>query len=284
MTATTKPANYEGVNADYGVPLEGEGLSFPAIQANIYQPKNKQETISLGLSEESLDKLDPSSGVGELCKPELCNFRGKDATIWILPEGIRYVILGIPRVFIFNKETETFRPPINGEQLAGTPNITATRVPMAMLKPSGDMVLDDCGLPQIFTMKLTSNRTKLLTGDKRNPDLKSIRQLNKALQGHFKKPGMSLTHLVSVKIGTEIRLQESVVDRKNSSLGIMFTLEGNAKQLPETQQAATFELLKGKTIRELLADPFGINPKPAQQEQEDPDHYHDAKCLDEVPF
>lgn len=282
MTTATKPASYDGVNADYGVPMEGEGLSLPAIQANIYQPKNTQETIRLGLSEESLDKLDPASGVGELCKPELCNFHGKDSTIWILPEGIRYVILGIPRMFIFNKDTETFRPPITGEQLAGTPNITATRVPLAVLKPNGDMVLDDCGLPQVFTLKLTSNRTKLLTGDKRNPDFKSIRQLNKALQAHFKMPGMSLTHLVSVSLGTEIRLQESSIDKKKSSLGIMFTLEGNAKPLPEAQQAATFELFKGKAIRELLADPFGINPSSAPQAQE-PDDYP-AEELESVPF
>lgn len=277
-------AIYEGINAAYGVQLEDEGQSLPALQATVYQPKNMKDIPQMGMSSESLDMLNPASKLGELCSPVTCNFGDDDTVIWAVPEGTRYAVLGIPKIFILNKETGEIRPKVQGEKLAGTKNVTATRLTLAMVKPDGDLVLSMDGTPQLFTLKLTSSKTTLVTGDKYDPEFKSIRDLNYALQSHFKKRGMSLTHLVSVELGAAPRKFVSK-ESGQSSLGIMFELRGNAKPLPEPQQAAMYGLLQDPMIQGYLSDPFGINAKqtPQQEQGESVDEYP-AEDNDAIPF
>lgn len=187
--------------------------------------------------------------------------------MFVFPDGCRFVILGIPKVFIYDKETGEYSHPQRGVRLAGTGKVTATRIPMAVIKPNGEFILDGEGQPQVFTLKLTSSKTALLNGDKYDPEFKSITGLNKALQAHFKKSRASLTHLVSVGLGVAPKKFTSR-QGDQSSIGIMFTLEGNAKPLPESDQGLTFALVAQEDFKAFLADPFRLKAQQAKADED----------------
>ena len=250
---------YEGINANYGVALEEAGRHLPALQVTTYQPRTMTEEVKLCLSEESFDLLAPDSpmaGLG-LCDPVAANYGGDDLMVFALPAGCRWVVLGVPRLFVLDKDSGEIGYPQRGSRLAGTRKITITRLTLAMVLPDGELLLDGDGLPQLFTLKLKSNKTALVTGDKREPDFKSLADLNKALQAHFKKRGVSLTHLVSVAlVATPKKFTSSLSGE--TSMGVMFQLQGGAKPLSEAQQLMMFELLKDPEILGLIQDPFRL--------------------------
>lgn len=251
-------SDFQGINASYAVELEEGGVSYPAIQGTTYQPRTLKEAVQLCLSADSVDLLvDPACAGWEMVE---CNFGDEDVPMFVIPKECRFVILGIPKVFIYDKESGEYSHPQRGVRLAGTGKVTATRLPLAVIKPDGEFILDGEGQPQIFTLKLTSSKTALLNGDKFDPEFKSIQGLNKALQAHFKKSRASLTHLVSVALGVAPKKFTSR-QGDQSSIGIMFTLEGNAKPLPESAQALTFALVAQEDFKAFLADPFRLKAK-----------------------
>ena len=248
---------YDGVNAAYGVAMEESGPSLPALQATSYQPRTMGEKIGLCLSEESFDMLSPDSPMAALCEPVVVNYGGDDLTMFVLPAGCRWVVLGVPRLYLLDKETGEIKYPQRGERLAGTRKVTITRLTLAMVLPDGELLLDGDGLPQLVTLKLKSNKTALVTGDKRDPDFKSLGDLNKALQAHFGRRGVSLTHLVSVAlVATPKKFTSSLSGE--TSMGVMFTLQGGAKPLSEAQQLLMFQLLKDPEVLNLIQDPFRL--------------------------
>lgn len=248
---------FQGVNADYGIAIDEGGPKLPALQATTYQPRTMSEKVSLCLSEESFDMLDPEQGQHLGCTPEVCNFGDDDVTMWALPKACRFVVLGLPRLFILDKESGLYSYPVRGEKLAGTKKVTATRLTLAMIRPDGELLLDADARPQLFTLKLTSTKTCLVTGDKYDPDFKSLQDLNKALQGHFKKRGVSLTHLVSVGLDVTPKKFTSRGSGE-TSVGIIFTIGSAAKPLPESQQLMTYELLQDPDVLAMVQDPFHL--------------------------
>jgi hypothetical protein len=256
---------FQGINADYGIAIEENGPSLPAIQATTYQPRTMSEKVKLCLSPDSFDMLDPESGLASLCIPEVCNFGEDDESMWVLPEGCRFVVMGLPKLFVLDKGTGVISRLTRGEKLAGTKKVTITRLTLAMIKPDGEVLLGGDGRPQLFTLKLKSNKTSLVTGDRRDPDFKSLADLNKALQAHFEKRGVSLTHLVSVGLDVVPRKFTSGVSGE-SSTGIIFTIGAAAKPLPESQQLMMFQLLQDPEVLGLIQDPFRLKA------QESPDN------------
>jgi hypothetical protein len=254
---TTTVSNFQGVNAAYGIEIQESGVKLPALQATTYQPRTMNEKVSLCLSEESFDMLDTEQGSGLGCTPVVCNFGDDDVTMWAIPDSCRFVVMGVPRLFILDKETGLFSYPVRGEKLAGTRKVTATRLLLAVLSPDGELLLDADARPQLFTLKLTSSKTALVSGDKYDPDFKSLQDLNKALQAHFKKRGVGLTHLVSVGLSVAPKKFTSKGSGE-TSLGVMFTLGSGAKPLPESQQLMTYELLKDAEVLALVQDPFHL--------------------------
>ena len=247
---------YDGINPTFGIQMDEAGPKLPAIQATTYQPRTMGEKVSLCLSEESFDMLaDPA--MTELCSVEACNFGEDDVTMYRLPDGCRFIVLGVPRLYILDKETGIYSYPVRGEKLAGTKRVTATRLTLAMLKPDGEMLLGMDGRPQLFSLKLTSSKTCLVTGDKFDPEFKSLQGMNKALQAHFKKRNVSLTHLVSVGLAVTPKKFTSRSSGETST-GIMFTLTTGAKPLPESQQLLMFELLQDSEVLGMIQDPFRL--------------------------
>lgn len=250
-------SDFAGINANYGVAMEESGPSLPALQATSYQPRTMGEKVRLCLSGESFDMLSPDSPMAELCEAVVVNYGSDDLTMFALPAGCRWVVLGVPRLFVLDKDSGEIGYPIRGSRLAGTRKVTITRLTLAMVLPDGELLMGADGLPQLFSLKLKSNKTTLVTGDKRDPEFKSLGDLNKALQAHFKKRGVSLTHLVSVAlIAAPKKFTSSVTGE--TSMGVMFQLQGGAKPLSEAQQLMMFELLKDQEVLGLIQDPFRL--------------------------
>ena len=243
------------INTEYAVTTEAGTQSYPAIQATEYKPRSVSETVRLCLSQESLEMLGDNAGLFAQ-EPVTCHYGEQELTMFLLPEGTRFVALGLPRIYILDKETGKISVPEPGEKLAGTKRVTATRVPMAMQMPDGSLVVED-DQPQIFTLKLTSSKTVLVNGDTYDQNYWSLRHLKEALGKQHKVRNASLLHLVSVGIVAQPR-KFSSRGNGDSSIGVMFNLSGDAKPLSETAQKQVFELVQGEEVLGLLDDPFGI--------------------------
>jgi hypothetical protein len=247
--------NFDGINAAYGVAIEEGGPRLPSLQATTYQPRTMSEKVGLCLSEDSFSMLEPEQAIALGCEASMANFGGDDVTVFVLPQGCRFVLMGVPRLFLYDKNTKEFSYQQRGLKLAGTGKVTATRLTLAMLKPDGELFFDENGDVQLFTLKLTSSKTALVTGSKKNPELKSLQDLNAALQKHFGKRGVSLTHLVSIGLCVKA---ERFSNGSESSIGIMFSIGDAAKPLSEAQQMMTFESLQKPDVLELVQDPFRL--------------------------
>lgn len=254
----------DGLNVSYGVKVEGMGQSYPAIQATTYQPRTMGEKIQLCLSEESFDLL--SGQAREVINPTAisCNFGGDDVLMMAIGADVRFVMLGKPRVLCLDKETGDVAPLQKGMKLAGTSKVTATKLIMAAVH--GDTVLEaDDGTPQIFTLKLTSNKTSLVDGDRNNPEMRSLDAMNSKLIKHYRLRQMWLGHLVSVQLGVKPEKFTSKASGQ-SSVGIRFELVGGARPLPDAAQQQMGLLAQSEEIQGLLKNPFTNSG----QEQESP--------------
>ncbi|HEY9642438.1 MAG TPA: hypothetical protein V6C57_18270, partial [Coleofasciculaceae cyanobacterium] len=123
----------------------------------------------------------------------------------------------------------------------------------------GKPLLTTDGEVQVFTLKLTSNKTKLI-GKEDQPG--TIMALNGALQKHYGAKKQWLTHLVSLAIAPT-PYQFTSKESGETSTGIMFELVGGARPLPGDSQLQVFELVRGVDFQELAEDPFGLKaPEP----------------------
>lgn len=256
----------DGLNTQYAVAVEGMGQVYPAIQATEYRPRSLKEKVSLCLSDESMELLSDKSV--QVLSPKIveCQYsdEGDADQMWLLPDGLRFVVLGLPRLFCMNKETREVEPLVKGMRLAGTKNVTATKLILCGVYED-KLIRTDESEPQIFTLNLKSSKTALISGDRSNPEMKSIRALNDALLKHYKVKRSLLTHLVSVELRAVPRKFTSS-STNDTSMGIMFELVGNARPLTEDLQAEMFELSQSEEVKDLLADPFGVKPKEQTQE------------------
>lgn len=254
--------SFDGINSQYAVQGEGGGQQYPAIQASVYQPRSLAESVSLCLSEDSVDLLTEQAKT--LLNPQIITTDyGEGPTAMYAIGNARFIILGMPRMFSMDKTTKEIFPLERGVKLSEINRVTATRLMVAIVV--GDKVLETAeGSPQIFTLKLTSTKTQLLNGDRNDPDYRSIQKLNDSLQKHFKVRNSILTHLVSVGL-TVTTKKFTTSDGKQSSFGVMFEMVGGARPLPESLQAQMFRFVQADEVRELLADPFGLSRKAEQQ-------------------
>ncbi|MEO1209885.1 MAG: hypothetical protein AAFX78_10110 [Cyanobacteria bacterium J06638_20] len=282
----TNAATLDGINVAYAMPSDQVGQSYPAIQATTYRPGTMSQSVYLCLSQDSFDLLSRESaelvGSGGTAA---CNYGEDDVTMMLLPESTRFILLGIPKMLKQNKETKDVDYLRRGDKLAGTDWVTATKLIMC-LTVDNKLLLTDDGTPQIFTLKLTSSKTKLVSGDRNDREFKSVASMNAGLLKHYKQRRCTLTHLVSVPI---IARPEKFSSRtKNeSSIGILFTLGGSAHPLTEDTQTTMYHLINTDEVKDLLANPFMSEPK--QSEEDEPSMTpvssgNDPMDYDDIPF
>lgn len=246
------------LNADYAIASESSSQRYPAIQATVYKPGSMREKIQLALAKESVDILTPEQQ--KLINAEHGIFalaNGDDVELFTLPDTVRFSILAMPRVLGLDKKTGVVSPIQKGEKLGGNGGrVTVSRLLLAMIVDD-QIVLDDDGNPQIFTLKLKSTNTTLI-GNQKNPDEGTIHSLNQSVGKLLNKPNQWLTHLVSVSIEAKPVKRQSKLSSE-ASLATEFVLNPNAKALPKEAQKKLFEFVSTDEFKALAADPFGLN-------------------------
>lgn len=247
------------INTSYAIKSNLAEQKYPALQVNNYRPATLKDTIYFCLSEDSCDLLSSEHNLSTDIVE--CYYGRESILMHQIIAPVRWIFLNIPRIFICDKNTKEISLPEKGVKLFGTNKVTIAKCFLACLNDE-DLVLDIDGLPQIFTLKLTSSKTQLI-GDLQNPENQTILSLNRELQKHLKTRD-NLVHLVSVNL--EANAREFVSNHSgDSSLGVNFELVGNAKVLSQKHQEQIFNLISNEEIQALFADPFGLKPENSSQ-------------------
>lgn len=277
-------ADYFG---SYGVQIEEGSQKFPAIQATNYKPQGSHADVSLCLSETSISIL------GSGWKDYFSHFAtevfygSEQETVYQFPAQSRFIFLGFPKTFAQNKETKQISRLQRGVNLQSINAVTATRCLVACLIDDQLVTCDD-GSVQLFTLKLTSTKTKLIDAY-REPEYRSLKKMNSALIEAYKLKRQSWIHLVSIGLKAVPHCFTSQ-STNQSSWGVLFELEGNASPLTDELKQQMFHLVQSDEVRGFLSDPFGLDQKdddvndPAFVEQAKSDLGLSDPASDRVPF
>ena len=241
------------INPKFAIPSNQKEQQYPAVQVNSYKPQTLDEQITFCLSETSFELLpDDNSLQTEVIE---CIYGREKVLMHKITSDIKWIFLTIPRLFQQDKTTKEISFLQKGVKLYENNKVTIAKCFLACLVGS-ELVLDSEEKPQIFTLKLTSNKTQLIGNLNQSTEDKTIYSLNKGIQKHFKTKN-NLVHLVSVEL--QAKVKEFVSERtKESSLGVYFELVGNAKPLTQQQQQQVFNLVSDDYIIALFDDPFGL--------------------------
>jgi len=259
---------------EFAIKTQGAGPRFPAIQASNYRP-SLSESLSLVLTETFYDLLSEESRERLNAKTILCDYGGGDVLGFELPQHIRWVILNRPRLFAEHRETGVISQLVKGEKLAETGKRTISKLFLAAVLDD-DLLLDSDGNPQVFTLRLTSNKTNLLGGKNNSKEEKTIFNLNEALNQRLGRKAEWLVPLVSVSLVAEPRKFASSFGK--SSVGVMFALKGDAKFLSPHQQQQIFDLISTDEFKKLSNNPF------ESSERRQNGAIGDAELSDDLPF
>lgn len=282
----------QGLNTNYGSPDESGGQKYPAIQVSTYQPRDEDEgqAIPLVLSEDSLSLLGDDWLANCPVETVTCRYGKEREDMVKVPDDIRWVLLGRPRMFAMVKKDKSIHNLQKGMKLKENGMVTATRLLLCAVK-DGHLIESSDGSPQLFTLKLTSTKTKLVDGDRKDPSFSNLGSLNTALCKAYKVRNQSLLHLVSVSIQAIATEISNAVD---SSMGIIFQFNGGAKALSDADQQRMFMLVQCDEVKEFLNDPFhlagkgnaeptnGNSARPPDSAQEDGEE--DEVEYDDIPF
>lgn len=243
----------QGIDINLGVEIQGGGgLGLPPLQVTNYRPANGQ-TVPLCFSAEAADLMSPDAFEFFQLIPETITYEGESVDMMVIAAPVRWVVLGQPRLMLLNKASKDITPLTRGKMPSG--HVTATR--LFLLAMVGDkLLMNTDGEPQIFTLKLTSNKTRIVSGTKGDRS-GSIAGLNDSLLKHYKLTRRSLVHLCSLEI-TAAGQKFTSSSTGESSVGVMFSLS-NAKALPAALQSKTAAVASSEFIQGLLLDPFGVN-------------------------
>jgi hypothetical protein len=283
MTTAVQEAT---INTKFAIQVEGEGQMFPVLQADCYLPRSMGEEISIGLGEDSFDMLSKDARSRLDVASSVATFGDDEVLFFSLPSELRVVVLGKPKLFVVNKDTNKYGNLTAGMVLAGTKNVTIAKMFMLLLDKNGDFVLNSEGNPQVFTLNLKSTKTALIGNSKSKPGDGTLTSLNNALCKHYKTKG-SLLHLVSLNLVAKPHRFTSASNAKDSSLGIMFAIQSN-KVLPDAMQELAFNVATDKTLLRVMADPFGVNRSSSNARQGDDEieesHDENDVSMEEIPF
>ena len=248
----------QGLNPELGIEIQsGGGLGLPFLQVTNYRPTNGV-IVPLCFSMDAAGLMSPDAFEFLQLTPMTVTYE-ETVDVFTIAAPVRWVILGQPKIMGLNKSTKEIAPLQRGTLPAGV--VTATR--LFMLPMVGDQFLMGIdGEPQVITLKLTSNKTRIVAGSKGDKS-GSIAGLNDSLLKHYKLSRRSLVHLCSLEI--EATGQKfSSARTGESSVGVMFTLS-KARALPPALQPVSAAVASSEFIQGLLADPFGVNSDAPRQ-------------------
>jgi hypothetical protein len=273
------------INTKFAIASGNDREMFPALQADIYQPRSESEEILIGLTEKYFDSLSESGQQSLDVTVKQVRLGKDDTAFFALPKDVRVVLLGVPRVFLVNKTTGEYSNLIKGMKLRGSDWVTVARMFVLVIGRDGEFVIAKDGKPQVFTVLLKSKRSELI-GNYKKPDDGTIVALSNALTKKYKVQG-SLLHLVSLNLlAVPIEAKSSVTNA--SKLTIKFKFGAGYKTLPDGMQQQAFGVATDKKLLAIMADPFRINGA-ASNEHQDPlvtEESHDDNeiSMESIPF
>jgi hypothetical protein len=301
MATAIDADNLAGLELEYGVDPEASGLGLPAIQATNFQPATipksviprmgADEYVQVGdtyfdrsfmaLGDKAFELLDPQQAarLGATEKRDRPIKKADECLFYVLPESVRYVVLVQPRKYVRDRKTkENIRPLGKGDRLKEMGLETVVKLLIALVVDDAP-ILDGDGRVQVFTLKLNSTKTNLVS-DYRNKEAKSIESLAEKLKERY-KTSKWLTHLVSLSI--VVTPQQFKNAEGETSEGIIFELSGNAKALNKEAQKAIAVLVSSEYFKAIAADPFGLKTAAASAIEAEVEE-DTAAILAEMPF
>ncbi len=245
---------------EFAIEGQGGGQLYPALQALDYKPK-KGQFIPFVLSEESAELLSDEAKTKLNLKPVTAYYSntGEESLVYEMGD-FRVVALGFPRLCYFDKKAQKDKYGFvtEGLKFVGSSRVTALRMLFAVVV-NGEILLSDVGTVQLFTLKLTSTKTKLCGGDINDKDFVSFKGINADLVAREKlKPRSEVVHLVSVKLKIEAEVFTSR-QTGESSVGVIFKIDGDYQPLTKEQMALMNALRLTEEVVGFLKDPFRIN-------------------------
>jgi hypothetical protein len=280
---------FDGINKDYFTTTEDKGARYPYLQSTIYQPtalSKKQlsgmaesdyitvggvayERPRMALSVDSVDMLDAAEVERLALEIETHMFGKEEVNLFVVPAWCRFIVLAKPKLYKVNKDSKEVSYLSRGDKLAGTGFVTTARLLLGMIS-NDQLVKDSSGVPQVFTLKLTSTKCNLV--ESRNPEDKTIAKLNEAVVKHHGAPRNAwATHLVSVGL-LPVPRQFTSQAKGETSVGVMFEIS-DPKPLPTEAQADIYALVNSDDFKTLADDPFYLKsakveePRVAEAEQ-----------------
>lgn len=239
--------------ANYGLTMATTGAKYPSLQATKYKNVDADTAIDLALNQDSFEKI--PEAFQSLFPLKQITFDKKKGVenFYIVPQDVRWVVMGFPQTCMENKaDGKDVRFLKKGFKLKENGFKSATRLLLACLTPQGFIEQD--GEIMFFTLKLTSNRTRLVNDQ--DAIVRSLTDLNQGMaKAKAVSPKDSWLHLCSVKLICTVR-EWGEGDETNN--GVMFEIDGGGKWLPEDKWERMFLLAQSEEVKKFLADPFFI--------------------------
>lgn len=248
------------LNAAFAIKSESK-QRYAALQADVYQPKKLDSKVNLCMSEESINLLSDATRAALNMEAVVGQFGTTDNTPMYVPcADVRYIVMGMPKLFVYDKDAKDYFPLVAGTKLAGTKKVTAAKLFVCAIV-GGVILTDDNGDPEIFTLNLKSSRTSVLKAKSPVPGDGTLYSLNVALNNAYKVKGW-LTHLVAINLhAVPCRFTSST--SADTSMGTKYTLGTDATPLSDADQELMFNFVQQPEIKAVMADPYQIHSRQA---------------------
>ena len=263
-TATT------GYAIDSNLGIETSVRKYGCLQSKHYTAGHESFPFCIDPASEQMLE----AGSAELLGLKECavfNKKGDSYQMYEITSEFRVVFLGIPsgQQFVVNKATGKIETLKKGMKLGSKTYVTVARLPLLLLvnhppdengESAPQFVLNaETYKPQVLTLKLNANKTVLIKGNQRYPQIRNLVAANEAIvRENKKKVGSSYLHCASFNLVIETATFQSVTDGQESSAGIFYNLKGGARNLPPLLQTDAHEEAISDSVKNLLKDPFGV--------------------------
>lgn len=240
------------INLDYAQ-QDTQSQLYPAFQADNYQPKLRDK-VSICLNEESVGTLSGNAvTLLDLTVLE-AEFKSGITNVFGIRGDLRVMPLAMPQSFCFHKETSRYGRIEAGKKFKENGLVSAAKIHFCAAV-GNELIIDDEGNPQVFTLNLKSSKTQLIKGTKATKGDGSLFGWNEQIKADHKAKGW-LLHMFGFKLTAKPQQFTSSVTG-DSSVGIVFELSDPQPIAPQHQKAI-FDKLQDETLKENIKNPYKL--------------------------
>lgn len=239
---------------EFAIPAKVRGQLYPALQVSSYRPAMDSK-IFWALNPESAGLLSESAKKTLKLTEVICQY-DNPTLMHQINADIRFAVLAQPETFTQHKDSKAIDYLRDGVTFKNNGLVSLAKLLLVPIV-DGTPILNDNGIPQIVTLKLTS--TKVLLIKNRDTNVPSLATLNRDLCLQLKKgSGIWLLHLTSIGLTPTPRKLSSSTDPKLSSIATVFDLDPTPQLLDREDLPGIFALAQTQEVLDYNANPFGI--------------------------